>query len=465
MAIPDALGLIGSGRTRSLRREWSRAFAVMLALLLVAAAATIIGLRAVVGQVQGTARRLHVESVTVAALSTALVAHEQVGHKLLSAEPVDRVAYVRKQHELAGLFDRAVTIFPTTNGMKATLVTARHSWQVGLTTYGLWDYQVQSLHGDHSADNPKYGAASDATASMLAGLEGPSLDAMDRGLAHGTDLEHILMAMLAALFALAVAVTVYFRRRMVTDLIRPVASMHQGVLKLRAGEYTYRLRVARRDELGELSEAFNGMAGALHESHLALTLRATHDSLTGLPNRASLTERLAASFRPGSERRRSREGVLFIDVDDFKDVNDTLGHEGGDVLLMQLATRLTSCVRPSDMVARLGGDEFAIVVVEDDGDFSAAQVAARIIAAMSKPFFVNGTSLAVSVSIGVAPRQPDTADPAELLRFADFAMYMAKGNGKDGYQLYDAEVHDDVVVRSNVKTDLATVATAAPPLA
>ncbi len=427
----------------------------MLALLVVAAAATIIGLRAVVGQVQGTAHRLHVESVTVAALSTALVAHEQVGHKLLSAEPVDRVAYVRQQHTLGSLFDRAVAIFPTTNGMKNTLVVARRSWQAGLTTYGLWDSQVQALHGNHSADNPKYGAASDATASMLAGLEGPSLDAMDQGLAHGADLEHILMATLAALFALAVAVTVYFRRRMVTDLIRPVASMHEGVLKLRAGEYSYRLQVARRDELGELSEAFNGMAGALHESHVALTLRATHDWLTGLPNRASLTERLTASFRPGTERRRSREGVLFIDVDDFKDVNDTLGHEGGDALLMQLASRLTSCVRPCDMVARLGGDEFAIVVVEDDDAFSAAKVAERIIAAMSEPFTVNGTGLAVSVSIGVAPREPGTLDPAELLRCADFAMYMAKGNGKDGYQLYDAEVHDDMVIRSNVKTDRA----------
>ncbi len=420
----------------------------MLGLLLVAAVATIIGLRDVVDQVRGTAHRLHVESVTVATLSSALVAHEQVGHKLLSNEPVDRADYVRKQHELAGLFDNAVKVFPSTNGMKATLVSARRSWQGGLTKYGLWGDQVQALHGDHSANNPLYGASSDATASQLAELEAPSLDAMDQGLAHGAAVERILIAALAALFALALAVTLYFRRRMVTDLMRPVASMHQGVLKVQAGEYTHRLAVIRRDELGELSEAFNGMAGALHDSHEALTLRATHDSLTGLPNRACLTDRLTASFSPGSERRRWQESVLFIDVDDFKDVNDTLGHEGGDALLMQLATRLISCVRPNDMVARLGGDEFAIVVVEDDTTFTAAQVAERIIAAMSEPFTVNGTSLAVSVSIGVAPRRPETGDAAELLRRADFAMYMAKGNGKDGYQLYDADVHDDVVTRS-----------------
>jgi diguanylate cyclase (GGDEF)-like protein len=459
MMNPETSSADRLGRTRSLRREWSRAFAIMLGLLLVAAVATIVGLHSVVGEVRGTAHQLHVESVTVATLSTALVDHEQAGHKLLSNKPVDRSAYLRKQRALSGLFDHAVTIFPSTNGMKATIVAARRSWQAGLEKYGLWGEKVQVLRGDHSADNPLYGAASDATASQLAGLAGPSLDAMDQGLAHGGNVERLLIGALAALFALAVAVTFYFRRRMIIDLMRPVASMHEGVLKLQAGEYTYRLAVVRHDELGVLSEAFNGMAGALHDSHQALTLRATHDSLTGLPNRAALTERLAASFSPGSERRRHQEGVLFIDVDDFKDVNDTLGHDGGDALLMQLATRLTACVRPNDMVARLGGDEFAIVVVDDE---TATHVAERIITAMNEPFTVGGSSLTVSVSIGVAPRRPETDDAAELLRSADFAMYMAKGNGKNGYQLYDAGVHDDMITRSAQHTDPAAPVVLAP---
>ena len=150
-----------------------------------------------------------------------------------------------------------------------------------------------------------------------------------------------------------------------------------------------------------------------------------------------------------------QEGVLFIDVDDFKDVNDTLGHEGGDALLIQLAARLTDCVRPYDLVARLGGDEFAIVVVEDEDGSTAARVAEAILGALSEPFTVNDASLVVSVSIGVAPRRPETGDAAELLRSADFAMYMAKGGGKDRYQLYDAQVHDDMVDRSALNTDQA----------
>jgi diguanylate cyclase (GGDEF)-like protein len=243
---------------------------------------------------------------------------------------------------------------------------------------------------------------------------------------------------------------------MVKDLLRPVATMHECVLKLWAGDYNNHIKVARHDELGELAQAFNRMAEALHDSHLALTLRATHDSLTGLANRASLAERLTASFRSGSERRTRQDSLLFIDIDDFKDVNDTKGHEAGDALLTQLAHRLNGCARAEDLVARLGGDEFAILVMEDDeGGSVAVQVAERVLSALCAPFIVAGDSLVVTVSIGVAQRRPETSDAAELLRQADFAMYMAKGGGKARYQLFDAQMHDHMVNRSALKTNLA----------
>src|SRR6202043_3406945 len=106
--------------------------------------------------------------------------------------------------------------------------------------------------------------------------------------------------------------------------------------------------------------------------------------------RISLTKRLTASFGPSADRRARQESVLFIDIDDFKDVNDSLGHEGGDALLSQLAKRLNDCVRPHDLVARLGGDEFAIVVVEDDSAITAVEVAERILTALRAPFMVAG---------------------------------------------------------------------------
>ena len=432
----------------------------MLLLLLATAAATIIGVRGVVDQVEGTAVQLHLESKTVEALSTAIVDHEQVAHKLLSDEPVDRSAFIQQQQHLSRLFDLAAVIFPTSNDMRATILKAHQSWQKGLMTYGLWGDQVQKLHGDHSVDNPTFGALSDGTVGMVTGLEVPSLNAMDRGLTYGLDLERILIVALSLLFVLGLAVTVYFRRRMAKDLLRPVATMHDFVLKLQAGDYKNRIEVARRDELGELAQAFNGMAEALHNSHLALTLRATHDSLTGLANRATLTERLTASFRSGSERRARQDSLLFIDIDDFKDVNDTKGHEGGDALLIQLAHRLSGCVRAQDLVARLGGDEFAIMVMEDDeGGSVAVEVAERVLSALRAPFIVAGRFLVVTVSIGVAQRTPETGDAAELLRQADFAMYMAKGGGKARYQLFDAQMHDHMVERSALKTNLAIAVT------
>jgi len=243
------------------------------------------------------------------------------------------------------------------------------------------------------------------------------------GPSHGSGLERILVVALGGLFG--VLVTVYFGRRMV------------------------------RDVLGELDEAFNAMAGAVRSSQLALTLRATHDPLTGLASRASLTERLTSAFRSGSERRARQESLLFIDIDDFKDVNDTLGHDGGDALLTQLASRLNGCVRPHDLVARLGGDEFAILVTEDDDGTVAAEVAERVLDALRAPFIVSGQVLAVTVSVGVAQRRRETADAAELLRQADFAMYMAKGGGKARYQLFDAQIHDTLVERSALKNNLA----------
>jgi diguanylate cyclase (GGDEF)-like protein len=447
-------------RTWSLRREWSRAFAIMLAFLLIAAVASIAGVRGVVDAVGGTAHQLHRESVTVAALRSDLVAHEEVGHQLLSDSPVDRVAYVKQQQHLSDEFAAAVPIFPTTNGLRATVLAARKSWQAGLTKYGLWATELPALHGNHAASNPTYGASSDATGALLDGLEGPSLEAMNAGLTHGSALEETLMIALAALFALALAVTVYFRRRMSRDLIRPVANLRQGVLELRSGDYDHRIDIARYDELGELAEAFNGMAEALHEGHEKLTLRASHDVLTGLPNRASLTERLAIVFNPGPDRRATQESVLFIDIDDFKDVNDSIGHEGGDELLTQLVSRLVECVRPHDMVARLGGDEFAVVVNEDDGVSAAVVIAERILQAVREPFLVRGTRQAVSVSIGVAQRRPETADAAELLRQADFAMYTAKGSGKGRYEIFDTKMHSIMVDRSALKADLAVAATA-----
>jgi diguanylate cyclase (GGDEF)-like protein len=147
--------------------------------------------------------------------------------------------------------------------------------------------------------------------------------------------------------------------------------------------------------------------------------------------------------------------VLFIDLDDFKTVNDTLGHAAGDQLLMAVADRISSCLRPEDHAARLGGDEFAVLLegVSDTAD--AQQVASRIAEALRIPLPLAGQEVRVGASIGIAPALANlTAD--ELLRNADLAMYMAKAQGKGSYQLFQPAMSAEVAARHRLKADLAT---------
>jgi diguanylate cyclase (GGDEF)-like protein len=453
MADQEVVAVDGRGYAPSLGREWSRAFTIMLVFLLAAAIATVAGVRQLVSEFSGTAHQLEREWTLVASLRGSVVDHEGTAHQLLGGAAVDRQAFLRQQGQISVAFHDALGTFPDRKDTDM-LDQAARSWRAALARAGLWGDQVLALQGTHDERQAELSAKSAEARRLLNSLQKPALEAMSRGLAEDAGLERLLLVALAALFGMALAVTVYFRRRMTKDLVQPVASMHEGVLKLQAGDYDHRIDVARQDELGDLAQAFNCMAGALHEHHLALTLRATHDSLTGLANRASMTERLVASFHPGN-RRTGRESLLFIDIDDFKDVNDSLGHLAGDVLLAQMAVRLRECVRPPDLAARLGGDEFAIVVMEDDGGSAAVVIAERILEALRAPFTVGGADLRIAVSIGVAQRRPETRDAAELLRDADFAMYVAKRGGKNRYELFDVQLHDDMVARSALKADLA----------
>ncbi|HET9691635.1 MAG TPA: EAL domain-containing protein [Acidimicrobiales bacterium] len=166
-----------------------------------------------------------------------------------------------------------------------------------------------------------------------------------------------------------------------------------------------------------------------------LAHEALHDVLTGLPNRALLLDRLGHALRR-SERRRSVAAVLYLDLDGFKHVNDSLGHAAGDELLVAVARRLEALVRPSDTVARLGGDEF-VIVMEDAGDLaSVASVAERVRGELCRPVQVGTQFVAVGASIGVAIAHG--RDPDALLQEADTALYRAKRAGRDRFEVYDA---------------------------
>ncbi|HUP44951.1 MAG TPA: EAL domain-containing protein [Thermoanaerobaculia bacterium] len=162
---------------------------------------------------------------------------------------------------------------------------------------------------------------------------------------------------------------------------------------------------------------------------------AYHDALTGLPNRPLFMDRLIIAVAQAN-RASQKLAVLFLDLDRFKDINDSLGHSVGDVLLKSAAERIRRCVREGDTVARFGGDEFTLVIPRIDKIEDAAKIASKIIETVKVPFEINERELFVTTSIGVAIYPSDGLDAETLVRNADTAMYRAKEQGRDSYQLY-----------------------------
>jgi len=182
----------------------------------------------------------------------------------------------------------------------------------------------------------------------------------------------------------------------------------------------------------------------------AIRHQALHDALTGLPNRTLLQEHLAAALARSQEQL----AVALLDIDNFKLVNDSLGHAAGDQLLMQIAPRLRSALRPRDIIARLSGDEF-VVLLEESGDHAAvARLAARIVAAFEAPFQLEGGEHFASASLGVAVATPDCHSPAALVRDADAALYRAKARGRACFEIFDQAMRARTVERLSIENDL-----------
>ncbi|MGH8869832.1 MAG: putative bifunctional diguanylate cyclase/phosphodiesterase [Actinomycetes bacterium] len=188
------------------------------------------------------------------------------------------------------------------------------------------------------------------------------------------------------------------------------------------------------------------LTGQLRRREDELRHHAYHDPLTQLPNRRSLRDHLDAEMMGG----RRGEAVCFIDLDGFKEVNDTLGHQGGDVLLQEVADRMRQAVRGDDVVARLGGDEFAVVLATGSDPHQAAD---RLLARLREPFHIGGATVSVSGSIGIAPWS-SAESGEELLRNADLAMYRAKNGGRDQASSYEPALHEQALDRLSLQVAL-----------
>jgi diguanylate cyclase (GGDEF)-like protein len=191
----------------------------------------------------------------------------------------------------------------------------------------------------------------------------------------------------------------------------------------------------------------------LRELNDQLTHQAFHDSLTGLANRARLTDRVQQALERAA-RRQQQVVILFIDLDNFKAINDSLGHAAGDQLLVAVSERVRACLRASDTPARLGGDEFAVLLEDVDGPDEAIRVAQRILDSVQMPFGLSQKDVFVNASIGIAVSHLGEVAADELLRNADVAMYAAKEAGKGRYEIFESRLHTAVLERLALEADL-----------
>lgn len=208
-------------------------------------------------------------------------------------------------------------------------------------------------------------------------------------------------------------------------------------------------------ELGLLRRIANLAALAMEQHYLSqrLVYQAQHDPLTGLTNRAALNTWFSQILKQLS-RMPAPGAYMLIDLDRFKQVNDSMGHPVGDGLLQAVADRLRENVRDSDILSRVGGDEFVLVIPEVQDENDAVRAAGRILDAFNAPFSVHSRNLQIDASIGITVFPQDGTDPAELHRNADIAMYVAKNKGGSQFHLFDAEMQESVVQRLQMENDL-----------
>jgi diguanylate cyclase (GGDEF)-like protein len=250
----------------------------------------------------------------------------------------------------------------------------------------------------------------DRVRSTAAGMIDETLTTTeDEQIARRSEQRDQLVGVLATLAA-TLLLSLLIARSFGASIRRPLRSLRDSARRLGSGDLGHRVELDSFSELDQVADAFNSMADALRQSDRELSHRAFHDALTGLANRALLFDRVGHALE-----RRQRAGdrgtiaVLFLDLDDFKSINDSLGHSRGDEVLVEIGRRLRGVLRPSDTVARLGGDEFAVLLDDVADQRIASGVAERILFALGPPVTVAGRHVDVTASIGVAVATAEAA--------------------------------------------------------
>jgi len=245
-------------------------------------------------------------------------------------------------------------------------------------------------------------------------------------------------------FLLLSVVTILFLNK---ALFRPLKQLTSGAEKVEKGQKLDTFDIVRNDEMGLLLATFFNMSERVFKRSMQLTYKATHDELTGLKNRETLQECIDKSLQKTLVNKH-KLAILFIDLNDFKEINDAMSHEAGDLLLRETAKRLNSSVRSNDEIFRVGGDEFLVVLNDLHSDGDAETITQKIVAAFCEPTYILGKQMTIKLSIGIALSPTHTSSINQLVKYADIAMYAAKRSKTTDYMLF----HEDMLKREEDKT-------------
>jgi len=247
------------------------------------------------------------------------------------------------------------------------------------------------------------------------------------------------------------------------NLTEPISKLARLAGEIGQGIYPKDICLERKDELGELADAFNEMSRNLQNSTESIRHMAYHDSLTGLPNRASFQDLLTRTVAGCAVENRIG-ALMFIDLDHFKRINDTLGHQAGDALLCEVANRLSSVLRDeyngvnhaSDAsgLARLGGDEFTVLLPRIGENLGAAKVATSLLKVLQEPYILADRPVVVSASIGITVFPADSNEPTELLKNADMALYHSKDAGRNAFHFFESAMNKSAMEQMELESEL-----------
>ena len=319
---------------------------------------------------------------------------------------------------------------------------------------------VRDAYDEYRAQPGEPGAA-DKVRSALSALQS-DVDADTLALLDTNDVAHhqrLFLVLIAV--GIASSLGLWVSGRTTSTVTQPIRELGSHLMRVAEGQFDGRVDPHGPREMRELGAAVNHMTAELERlsdmerqtfQH-QLWRQAFHDPLTGLPNRALFRDRLEQALKRAERRMRS-VAVLFLDIDNFKLVNDSLGHEQGDALLLTVAERLQACLRASDTAARIGGDEFTLLLEDVSDADDASAVAERVAAALRAPLVLDGQEVFPTASIGIALSTPRRNRPDSILRDADVAMYHAKADGKDRSAVFDERMLEQAAERLTLEADL-----------